>query len=120
MFTIKINNEKNRLYLKLGTIEPGEAERIFTGLRSQLNRLPREFSGVFDISDFKVNAPEEVAWAQKIIKLLADAGMGVSARVIGAKSKRRRMLGRHSKPVVIVETVARADYILDRLSKPGR
>ncbi|WP_022665796.1 hypothetical protein [Desulfospira joergensenii] len=115
MYRIKVDHRKNRVYLKLGTIEPGEAEQIFKELESQVYGVSKGFSGVFDISAFKVNAPDDSTWVGKIIALLTDAGMGVSARVTGVKAKCRITEGRHRKPAVIAETIFMADRILDRI-----
>jgi hypothetical protein len=117
MFRIKVDQEKNRIYLKLGTIKTGDGEQIFKQLQAELHLLAHGFAGVSDISTFKVNDPKEGVWVEKIFTLLAKAGMGISARVTGVKGKNKKVVGRHGYPVAVVETLAKANRFLDQLQK---
>ncbi|MCP3944185.1 MAG: hypothetical protein GY710_22285 [Desulfobacteraceae bacterium] len=117
MFHIKIDQEKNRIYIKFGTIETGDGEQIFKQLQTKLNLLTPGFAGISDISTFKMNNPDEAIWVGKIFTLLTKAEMGISARVTGVKGKSKKVTGRHGHPVVVVETLAKANRILDQLQK---
>ncbi len=119
MFNIRADKGKNRLYIKLGPVDTGEGEQILKKIKSETALLRPGFAGVSDISDFKLNDPKEGVWAERILKCLGDSGMSVAVRVTGLKGKSQKKTGRHGKPLFIVETVKKADAILDRLQDLG-
>jgi len=115
MYNVETDKKKNRLYLTLGVIESGNGENIFKAVQSKAASLTTGFSFVVDISKFKVNASEESVWVQKVVSMLTDLGMGYSSRVTGIKSKPRKTIGRHGKTTIVVETIAKANRILDQI-----
>lgn len=115
MFDIRVDQKKNRLYIKLGLIETGEGEMLFNEIKSQLTLLSPGFSGVSDITGFKVNDPDEGVWAEKIFSLLIESEIGISARITGAKGETKEVVGDHGGSVFIVETLEKADQLLDSL-----
>jgi hypothetical protein len=115
MFKVWVDEEKNRIFIKLGHIGTGEGRQIFDEVKSKLHLLKPGFAGISDITDFHVNDPKEGVWAGKVLELFAEAKIGIAARVTGSKKKSKQVKGRHGYPVIVVETLEKAVKILDRL-----
>jgi len=115
MFSVRTDQKKNRIYVTLGDIGTNEGTKIYNALALKLKELKPGFSGVSDISAFKIADPNEGRWAKKIFDLLLAAKIGNSARVTGLKGEIKQETGEHGQPVFIVETLEQADKVLDGL-----
>lgn len=116
MYDIRLDREKNRLYVRLGAIDTGEGERFFNEIKAMVAQLAPGFSAVSDIREFSFADPEEGRWAEKILPFLADAGMAAAARVTGKPATSLvRQEPRFGYSVVMADTGEDADETLDKL-----
>ncbi len=113
MFNTRLDKEKNRIYITLGTIETGEGEQIFNQVKSQLTLLKPGFTAVSDITSFIVKDFKEGVWADKVLKLVVEAGMVKGARITGEKEKIKKIVNEYGCTVMLVETLEEADQVLD-------
>ncbi|MDM8536916.1 hypothetical protein QUF70_09205 [Desulfobacterales bacterium HSG17] len=115
MHNVRVDKEKNRLYVTLGLIESGEGEVVFNEIQLKLKNLTPGFAGVSDISAFKVADSSEGVWAKKTLSLLSEAGMGTSARITDIKGNGKQTIGEHGQPVFVVDSLEEADKLLDEV-----
>ena len=113
MFNTRLDKEKNRIYITLGTIETGEGEQIFNQVKSQLALLKPGFTAVSDITSFIVKDLKEGVWADKVLKLVVEAGMVKGARITGENEKIKKIVNEYGCNVMLVETLEEADQVLD-------
>ncbi len=116
MYQVKTDELKNRVYIILGAIETGEGQKIYDEVQKAVTRLKKGFTAVSDITQFTFLDPKEGEWADKIIQLLAEAGMAMVARVTGNKTSTvDRVESTHGYRIVMVHEFSEADELLDRL-----
>lgn len=113
MYDITVNTEKNRLYLTLTHIESGDGRLLYEDIKNAVRDLDSGFTVVSDISQFFVADPTEGAWADEIIKFLADSGMTKVVRVTGVFSNTKGKTEKYGYTVFLAESVEKADMILD-------
>ncbi len=103
MFEIKTDVDKNRIYMNLGKIEKGEAEKLYKGVEEELMKVKKGFTSVVDITDFQVLEPNEAFYAGKLQKLMADAGLKISVRT-NRNVQKDQTKDRQQSESVLVET----------------
>lgn len=101
MHEIRLDAEKNRLYIVLKTVIKGEGETIHNRIVEAVSNLQKGFTIIADISEFIPSEPSEVYYVDIILKLLAEAGLYKAVRVTGRPVKRR------------VESVTENGYLLE-------
>ncbi len=116
MYQIKIDEQLNRVYIILGTIDTGEGQKIYDEIHKAVSRLKKDFTAVSDISEFTFSDTKEGEWADKTIQLLAEAGMAMVARVTGNKTSiAKRVESTHGYRIVMVSKFDEPDEVLDQL-----
>ncbi len=116
MYEIKIDENKNRLYIKLGAIDTGDGQKIYNEIQQAVKKLKKDFSAVSDIREFTFSDPAEGDWAEKVLHLLALSGMATVARVTGNKTSIvERTEPTHGYRIVMVSKSDEADEVLDQL-----
>ncbi len=113
MYQIKLSKEKNRIYVKLGTIKSGEGERLYHDIKSQVKKLDPGFAAISDMINFYIDDRQEGLWADKILRLLVESGMTKAVRITGSKSYRKEEKTKYGYTVVFAETLNEAELILD-------
>ncbi|MCG8635005.1 MAG: hypothetical protein MI863_14315 [Desulfobacterales bacterium] len=115
MYDIKVDEAKNRLYIKLGAIDTGDGQKIYNEIQQGVKKLNKGFSAVSDIREFTFSDPGEGDWAEKIIHHLAESGMAVVARVTGnTASSMERVEPVYGYRIIMVDEFNAADGALDR------
>jgi hypothetical protein len=119
MHTIRVDPEKNRLYITLegfSTIEQVKAAE--RELREAANNLKPGFDLVNDISNYKPGTSEIVVLFRQIQEMLKNAGMGRVIRVVKKYTITDLQFVRTAKDTgynaVNVSSVEEADAILDK------
>ena len=113
MFNTRLDKEKNRIYVTLGTIETDEGEQLFNQVKSQLKLLKPGFTGVSDIRSFIIKDLNEGVWADKIFRLMMEEGINKAARITGEDEKIKKIVNDHGCTVMLVKTMEEADQVLD-------
>lgn len=113
MYSINVDEKKNRIYIKLDAIDTGDGEKLVRQLMAETARLTPGFTGVSDISNFSLNDPAEAVWADKALKTLAEAGMVSAVRVTGREVVYKETKEKYGYMVGLAKTVEDADRILD-------
>ncbi|HPH94701.1 MAG TPA: hypothetical protein PKW33_09305 [Anaerolineaceae bacterium] len=123
MHEVKVNTNKNRLYLTIkGRYTVPEITEVATLITGEAKKLKANFGIVSDISEF-VPASEEVRLImQDTMKKLKDMGLGHVVRVIKsdavvAANQWQRTSRAAGYTADQAETVAEADKKLDELQK---
>ena len=115
MYSININVEKNRIYIRLDAIDTGEGEKLVQQILTETAKLSAGFTCVSDISNFSLNDPGEAVWADTALKTLAEAGMVRAVRVTGHEMVYSEVKEKYGYMVGLAKTVEDADRILDNL-----
>lgn len=113
LYQLKINPEKNRLYITLGAAGTGEGRQLFEEVKTAILSLQTGFTVVSDIRNFSVIDPKEGAWADKIIKFLAESGMQKAVRVTGVKASTEKRTEKYGYTVLTADTIQAAEHLLD-------
>ncbi len=103
MFEIETDVDKNRIYMNLGNIKKGEAEKLYKSVEEELMKIKKGFTIVVDITDFQVLEPNEAFYAGKMQKLMADAGLKISIRT-NRNVQKDQTKERQQSESVLVET----------------
>ena len=126
MHAVKVDMEKNRLYITLGTFE-GDDEMLELALkmRDATNQLQKGFNVITDLRDYKVMGKKFEDAMQGIQMFLVDSGLGTVVRVVrkfGAwghmqLDKGAMNIGYHAE---YVNTLEEALAIIDRVEKENK
>lgn len=114
MHEIRVDIEKNRIYIIIGTIVKGEAKEIYEEIRDVVSKLKEGFTSITDITQFVPTEPDETYYADKILETLANAGLSKGVRVTGRPVERRNeAVTEFGYVVEVAETVEDAEKYLD-------
>jgi len=113
MYEVRVDVEKNRIYVVLGEINTGDGEKMIQLVKDGVAKLRSPFTCVSDISDFSLLDPGEGKWADTGLKILARAGMARAVRVTRHKVKYSEKKEKYGYIVSPAPTVDAADDILD-------
>lgn len=114
MFSVSVDEEKNRMCVKLGIAQTGDGLKLYEEIKAGAARLTKGFSCISDISQFGFQDPNEAEWADKIIAYLVDAGMAKVIRVTGTDVKYRETREKLGYIVGLAKTIEDAEAILDQ------
>ena len=115
MYEISADVERNRLYLTLMDIGPGEGKLFNNDIRVEVEKLKPGFSAVSDIRNFVVNAPEEGAWADQIIQYLVKMGMKRAVRITGTSVSSQKGMEEAGYVAYMAENLEAAEKMLDQM-----
>lgn len=116
MYFIEADENKNRLYLRLGTKSEGDVETFIRVLKDEISKLTPGFTVLTDLSDYM---PLRQVDAQFIItaqEIMIKKGMGMSARVANSAVVKMQMERRAKEteyPARTVSTIVEAEAFLD-------
>lgn len=114
MFSVECNIEKNRIYVTLGEVGSGDGNKLMAEIKKKVKDLKKGFTGVSDITNFKLTDPEEaVIWTDKLLKTLADAGMVRAVRVTNSLTTKKAMKEKYGYYLSLSPTIEDADKVLD-------
>lgn len=117
MFSVKVDSKKNRIYVTLGEMGAGEGEKLVEEIKQKVAPLKKEFTGVSDITNFSILAPEEAHWADIALKTIAEAGMTRAVRVTRSFTTNKPTTEKYGYVVSLCKTVEEADKVLDEYEK---
>ncbi len=113
MFSVKINEERNRLYITLGEMVTGEGEKLVNDLKEKIKKLKKGFTAISDIRNFTITDPSEAFWADNALKVVAEAGMVRAVRVTGSVTHCKETKEKYGYIVSLAATVEEAEKVLD-------
>ncbi len=113
MFSVKCNVEKNRIYITLGEMGSGDGEKLVNEIKKKITHLKRGFTGISDITNFKITDPKEAVWADKAFKVVVDAGMVRAVRVTNSLTTTKETKEKQGYVLSLAPTVEEADKVLD-------
>ncbi len=113
MYEIKCDKKKNRLYIKVGKLEKGEAKKAVNEVVSQLPDLKKGFTCIFDVSELFITSIDALAELERCQIALAKAGLKQSVRLIGDELVPKPLEGsKKDYAVVLAKTLEEAEMIL--------
>lgn len=113
MFTVESNIEKNRIYITLGEMGTGDGKKLLDEIKKKIKDLKKGFTGVSDITGFKLTDPEEAVWADKVLQVAVEAGLVRAVRVTNSVTTTTEMKAEHGYLLSLAPSVEEADKILD-------
>ncbi len=113
MFSVKVNEEKNRIYITLGEMGTGEGEQLVNDLKEKLTKLKKGFTGISDIRNYAITDPSESFWADRALKVVTEAGMVRAVRVTGSVTHDKETKEKLGYVVSLAASIEEADKVLD-------
>ncbi|MFP4474169.1 MAG: hypothetical protein ACLFOY_01330 [Desulfatibacillaceae bacterium] len=123
MFDIHADVAKNRLYITLVELKPGESKDAVEAVKREVRKLARGFTVLNDMARYNPVSQEESEDIVRAQRAILAGGMAKAARVVGSKvgeiqfARRSRESGYEAE---IVTTVAEGEALLDRWEKDRR
>ena len=93
MFDVKIDQEKNRIYITIGEIDSNGGKQLYDCVLDALQKLNEGFTCITDISEFQVLGEDEYQYSEKIVTALVDAGMSKSLSTLVSQFPSRFLNG---------------------------
>ena len=97
MFDTKIDVKKNRLYITLGVMEPGEPQQAADAIISDIDKMRKGFTIINDISQLKIVDEADQAHILRAQEHALKAGVSRVVRVVGASMLAQLQMDRKSK-----------------------
>jgi hypothetical protein len=120
MYEVKVDKEKNRMYLRLwGFVDGPATKKCVDHVLAEIKGLRPGFDVINDISDFKPTVDEAVTEIQRALAGLVKAGMRRSVRISPKEASVTSMQFARAKreahaeyQVATVKTLAEAEKLL--------